>query len=454
MNPSATITVAVLSLLCAAAPAAAAEQQPDLTGKVSTADGKPLAGATAYVYTAGVKTGTSPFCPSCYADCGKTATSGADGSFRIPSLSPELRFNLLFVAEGYKPAFVNKVDPAVGPIEARLQPVSAAALDPSRVLKGRVLGPDGKPVVGASVEPFGCKTEARRWWGSMPGVDPLSITNARGEFLITSREPFLGLDVKVFARGLGPRVFNLLSPGAAGHELKLGTGATVTGRLTKDGKPLAGVNVGMVQKDRGTENFTGHLTIGTDADGRFMFSNVAPPGEWVVYGKMEDLAAQGSVAAEVVEVGPDDTTSDAGEFTVGPAHTVSGRVVLSDGKPVPPRTRLILSRDRAWDSQSVILDEQGRFTLRGVPPELVSISVRVHGYRISPKNRSVNLPNLSGFLEGLVDGDIPNLQILLEPGRPEPLDNKARQEAFDRVRENRARRIEGVPPPSISSIRE
>jgi hypothetical protein len=232
--------------------------------------------------------------------------------------------------------------------------------------------------------------------------------------------------------------------------LRLGTGATVTGRLLKDGKPLAGVSVGLVQEDRGVERFTGALSIGTDADGKFAFSNVAPAGQWVVYGQMASLGTHGALKAEVVDVGGDGSVNDAGEFAVGPTHVVSGLVMLSDGKPVPPHTRVILGRDAAWDSQTVTLDAQGRFTFRGVPPEVVSISTRVKDYHLSKQNRSLDRMNL-GSIEGLIDGDIEDLCILLEPGKqtlPTPEEVRA---GVDKSEANRKRRIEGIAPPATKA---
>ena len=131
--------------------------RPDLGGRVSGADGQPIAGATAYVYTAGVKVGTSSFCPSCYADCGKTAVSDASGEFKILSLDPELRFRILLIAEGYKPAFAENIDPVAGNrADARLEPMPTK-LDPARTLKGRILNPRGEPWWGPSSRPRGAR---------------------------------------------------------------------------------------------------------------------------------------------------------------------------------------------------------------------------------------------------------------------------------------------------------
>ncbi|HSZ58045.1 MAG TPA: hypothetical protein VK797_20445 [Tepidisphaeraceae bacterium] len=438
--------------------------RPDLNGHITTNDARPISGATAYVDTAGVKSGTSPFCPSCYPDCGKLAVSNAAGDFTIPSLNPELKFRLVFVADGYKPASLTNVDPAAGiPIAISLDRIPAQS-DPTQTLRGRVVGPDGKPVPRAIVTPEGCQTADKRWWGSMPGVDPMAVTNDRGEFILTSDHPAIAFDVKVEARALATQRFALLPLGQPSHDLQLHEGATVIGRLMLDGKPLAGVNVGLVQADRGVEVFTGPRKLATDADGRFTFVNIAPHGQWIVYGAMEDLLTRGSIKAQTLRVGEDGTTTDAGDLSTGPAHTLRGRVLLSDGHAIPMGTRLILDRETAWDSQTVILDKAGQFTFTGLPPESISLALMMRGYRFSMANHSLDRLNLTCLI-GAIDGDIDDLTILMEPGqwtgedikawidlaRPKPgpvmaADEQKSRESYQRYRNLKTTRIQGVKP--------
>ncbi len=92
--------------------------------------------ATLFIATAGPKVGTSPFCPSCYADCQKSAKADTEGKFEIKSLDPQLRFQVLAVATGFKPAYVNHVDPIQGPITVTLDPVEMAAAPPGNCLHG------------------------------------------------------------------------------------------------------------------------------------------------------------------------------------------------------------------------------------------------------------------------------------------------------------------------------
>src|SRR3954462_14428099 len=148
----------ILSLCILLAGALSADDRLTLTGKVTDPAGKPLERATVMVYHAGVKTGYSTFCPSCYSDCGKRVLTGADGKFTIASLSPDLFFELLVVHDGYLPAFVEKVDPAKTTPSAVLKPRDAIT-DPHRVVHGVVVDSHDPPVRDAVVQPQGIKAE-------------------------------------------------------------------------------------------------------------------------------------------------------------------------------------------------------------------------------------------------------------------------------------------------------
>jgi protocatechuate 3,4-dioxygenase beta subunit len=52
---------------------AVAAERLTINGRVTDASGKPLDHATVMVYEAGVRTGYSLYCPTCYVDCGKHA---------------------------------------------------------------------------------------------------------------------------------------------------------------------------------------------------------------------------------------------------------------------------------------------------------------------------------------------------------------------------------------------
>lgn len=394
---------------------AAETLRPDLTGRVQWTNGQPLK-ATVFISTAGPKVGTSPFCPSCYVDCRKSASTDNRGGFKIESLDPTLIFRILVVGEGLRPKFVEHVDPAKGPINVNLEPQLLAGVPPQLILRGRVIDMKGAPIQGAPVETLGYHTkDGGGRWGEIEGLDPLAVTDARGDFLITSRKEFASLDLKVEARGFANRMFLRVPGDAPTPSLQLTEGAAITGRVIWNGNPLANVEVGVVSEDRTPENFTGDFDVGTDADGRFAFVNLPPNVRYHVYGQMKTLADHGTTGIAVVDAGGDGSTTNVGDLAVGRANRLSGRVVLKDGKAIPPNTRLNVGLEDAWDSVLVDLDKDGSFNVGAIPNDTISLSLAVPGYRFSIKNESLDLQN-PFRLVGRIDHDITNLIILMEFG--------------------------------------
>jgi hypothetical protein len=240
------------------------------------------------------------------------------------------------------------------------------------------------------------------------------VTNLRGEFALTSRSPAEYISVQVKARGLASHLFGKLSPEKPSHELRLGRGVGVTGRIVREGKPLPGVVVGLVQASRNSRTFLGPTQIATDESGRFLFINVAPNDLYYVYGIMSSFKAYGSLRAFEVKACGDGTKTDVGELEVVPGHRLAGRIVLSDGKPLPLHTRILVSRGQAWDTQMAEVDEEGRFVVEGMPTEDYSVSSFIKGYEMSSKNECADPVN-PGLLEGRVDRDVSDLTILYEP---------------------------------------
>ena len=116
------------------------------------------------------------------------------------------------VREGYKPAFVEKIDPFKGPIRAELMPIAKDRLEDRHFVRGRVVDGERKPVAGAEISPATFKTEAH--WGFKPGIfDPVAVSNEEGGFLLTSNSPIKYVDVKIKARGFAGKIAVDLAPG-------------------------------------------------------------------------------------------------------------------------------------------------------------------------------------------------------------------------------------------------
>lgn len=403
--------------------------RPDLSGEVRAKDGSPLV-ATVFLATAAPKTGTSTFCPSCYADCRKNAKTDAAGNFRIESLDPQLTFQVLAVAKGYKPKFVSKVDPAKGPVQIQLEKTERTDAAPDHSIRGRVLDAKGTPIEGAVVEMEGIHTkDGGGRWGSIPGVDPLAVTDEHGEFFLTSRDPLGAMDVKIKARLFANRTFQNLESGGKAHELMLTEGATLTGRVLHEGRPLKGISVGVSASDRSSGSYLGNFEIGTDSEGRFAFINLPPDADFEIYGIMNTLKPFGAISAQRVHTAKNGEASDVGDLLIRPAYRLAGKVVLADGGAIANKTRLLVSREGAWDSMQLTLDADGNFDSPGIPAEVVSLSVRVNGYRVSGQNPSLDPLNPYRLI-GRMDRNITNLVLLLEKGpNLEPDYNSQRPES-------------------------
>jgi hypothetical protein len=152
----------------------------------------------------------------------------------------------------------------------------------------------------------------------------------------------------------------------------------------------------------------------TDADGHFQLLNIPPEKEYYLYAKMESLGDNGSLPLKTIKTGVTGSLLKLGELPLRAGWRVAGRVALSDGKSVPPGTRLMLGRERAWDYTEVTLDKDGGFEFTGVPDETVSLSVRIKGYTFSQRNPSLDW--LNGSIIGRVEKDIDSLILLMDPG--------------------------------------
>ncbi|HUR79419.1 MAG TPA: carboxypeptidase regulatory-like domain-containing protein [Thermoanaerobaculia bacterium] len=352
-------------VLLLALPVAAA----DLTGRIVDPTGKPVPEAHVYVYTAVPKKGVSVVCPSCYRDCGKQVDADAKGNFRIKSVDDALKFRLLAVAEGFEPALSEHNEKRDYELTLKARPSG----DDEHMVRGRVVDPQGKALVGALVEFHGVRQGQRKGWGAIPGIDPLSITNANGDFAIRVPDPDMLVDVRVRARNYGVRIARELLPGVPAQTVSVDVGATITGRLMNGNKPVPGARVGIAQVDHRSENWLGAEEIGTDAKGQFVMTGLATGIEYQVFPKMESVAPL-TVAPRVVKTGEDRSTADAGTFQLARGFRVAGKV---NGE-LPPETRVSLFTPN--DTQSVMVKSDGTFVFEGVPAGKVRMYAAAPGF--------------------------------------------------------------------------
>jgi hypothetical protein len=247
----------------------------------------------------------------------------------------------------------------------------------------------------------------------------LAVTDDDGVFRLGVGQDGDALYLSIKAPSLANLQTKPLDAGPTTHTITLGPGLTVSGRVVQDGKPLADVGLGMVQTDRNVIGYLGHFEFATDRAGGFAFANIPPMQSWYLYGLMDGLKSHGSIPIRTIKTEAHGSTLELGDIEVRPGYKLTGRLVLADGKPLPADTRILASREGAWDSQTATVGPDGRFSFSGLPPERLSLSTNIRGYHPSPKNASFDILNRMGLL-GTVQGDIDDLRFLLEPGsRPE-----------------------------------
>lgn len=387
-----------------------------LTGKVVDSLGQPLSNATVMVYHAGVKTGYSTLCPSCYADCGKRSRTDAAGSYTFTKLNSDLWFELLVVRDGYSPASVKANHSSYGMAPTAILSPRTPITDPARVAKGRVIDGVGNAVPDAVVNSVGVENDKGSMIGTIEGLDPLAVTNDKGEFQIVYAEPAKRMLLSVEARTLAPK-FAVLATGQDRQTIELARGATIRGRLMESGKPVGNAEIGLIAQARG--GFGPHLTmvgnpyselrVGTQEDGSFALTNVPVQTNWYVYAKMESVASRGATQPKVCATTRPEEIANVGDIQLRPGYRLEGKVLLSDGKSVPEGMRVIISSQRVLDSQTALLDKGGHFTFFSLPEGKYSISPAVRGY---------SFPEGHDGVETTVERNVNDFVITLDPEPP------------------------------------
>jgi hypothetical protein len=358
-------------------------------GKVLDANGNPVEHATVLVYEARLRQGYSVYCPTCWVDCGKRTITDVKGNYSIAGLNPDLVFKFLIVGNGYKTVFVDRVDPEKGPaMDAVLKP-RAVAGSPSQVVRGRIVNDQGTPVRDAVIEQQGVSFIGPRGLGRSFGPDdspdwvqPLAATDEQGEFEITYAKPAVEITLLVSPRAMAPKLVTLPT-GPEKRIIRVAQGATLRGRLVQpDGTPAANAEVALIAHSRRAGTVLPEIRIGTRGDGTFAITNIPAGRIWYIVPKMESLVNRGLAGdAAPVETKADGEEVDVGTINLRTAYTLRGKVVLSDGRPIPPDMHVTLSSDMSFDSQVTALGADGSFEFRGLSKGVYSVAAGIRGYR-------------------------------------------------------------------------
>jgi len=244
---------------------------------------------------------------------------------------------------------------------------------------------DGDPVAGAQVEVRGLMTQT-------------ASTDAKGQAVLHGVDAGW-IALSVTASGYAP-LHQVASIEQGQHELHvvLQRGAAVSGRVVDDdGKPVAGAHVvardvaSFFQLDDPKKD-----GAETDAEGRFTLAKV-PAGSYR-FVATDDTHAPGTSPPVTLD---GMTRKDGIEIVLKPAATLSGRVVNADQTAaayatvrVGPHDLGRMGPEVAGSMRQVVADQDGKFTLRGLPRE--ALRVRAESDAAASKIVDVDLSGGAG----------------------------------------------------------
>jgi uncharacterized GH25 family protein len=345
---------------------------------------------------------------------GSEVTTDAQGRFKFPVVADNLLYRLYALSDGYEAGLYSGADPKSEQLEIRLLPLSPQKPVGKFALRGRVVGPDEKPLELASVEPDGVGYEGGTRWGGSQNFPSQVFTDKNGEFVMSRDEPFSRLQLSINYPGLAHTKLWLDYTNAT-QTVNLGIGASVRGRVLKEGKPSAGIKVGIVGDERNSEVFAGYFTTKTGSDGSFNFTHLPPHTAWWIYGIMSSVKQYGAIQPTMAQSGAHGETKDIGDLNVIPALHLAGKVQTRFGEPLPKKLKVRIGYEKAWDSQAVDVDSAGNFILEGLSKGEINLSIEANDWRLASKNRSMDIWN-PWWLTGIMEKDKDDLLVVIEKG--------------------------------------
>ncbi|HSS48080.1 MAG TPA: carboxypeptidase-like regulatory domain-containing protein, partial [Thermoanaerobaculia bacterium] len=362
-------------------------------GEVTDTHGTPIAGAVVQSYLRSF----DPFqWAEDLASPPPEVKTSSEGRFRLADLPRGTPVQFQIEHEGYIPLRVPGVEV---PLQAPLH----LEMKTARGLTGRVVGPDGEPVGGATLS----RVQGSHTGGSaMTSEIELGFTDARGSFQVSGFEPGPN-DLRVAAEGYATKTVRGVTIPAdrdlEGLEVVLGRGTILQVRvLSADGGPVADarVRVALVQPGSGLrdmENLFRMPRMQTDERGTCQ-GELPQAGTYQVTASVDQRTA-----STVVQASAGTTPA---EIRLPAGVQASGRVTDAQGQPLSGvYLRLAAKQDQTTINQGATSGEDGTFVFTQVPDGTYRLRAARQGYTQSGEAREV----------AIAGSDVQGLDLQLEP---------------------------------------
>lgn len=386
----------------AAAPVIALRPAAAVEGKVTDADGRPVARAELTVQRAPAGFGPGPGRQIRRMFFGggalqrPEAWSRDDGSFHLGGLDPETPSDLLAQAKGFAPATVE----LLGLAPRRTKPGVVVTLTRGASLTGLVVDEKGQPIRGAeiSLEPSSRDGSPGAWLRVFESAraeqTTKGVSDGDGRFTVENISPgFYGVAARCrgFATTTAPaRDLKEDAPVDIGR-IVLEPGVTVDGKVVdKSGRPIEGAQISAGSRDLRGAVFARLLGGGqpdavTGSDGRFSIPDRRRGEKLEISADREGYASASLTGVTAPPLQPL-------TITLATSSAIEGRVVDADGKPALGAT-VMIGRQRARGALMMTAmigtlhasdaDEDGRFRVEDLEPGPVTLRASAPGFKDS-----------------------------------------------------------------------
>ncbi|MHB1558602.1 MAG: sigma-70 family RNA polymerase sigma factor [Isosphaeraceae bacterium] len=361
--------------LALAAWAAVGQQQDEpaaatVAGRVLDEKGQPIAGADVWLP---VKFDDPP-------EITPHATSDAQGRYILALPArwkdqpvPHRNFTLWAYAKDQRlaaaTAWKTLTEKKPEPVDITLGPATDTAF--------RVIGPDGRPAVGATVEPYHFRTP--RAYEFLPAallkvVRASTDASGRAALPALPREGFYTVQVMTGATGVQRLRLRDLAAEPAEREIRLRPAGRIEGQVVADRPEWAkGMEVYLITSDpgdpsgMGLDRTAGYAQVTTGPDGTFVVPAIAGGRLWIMAGVDNALPVRPRL--------PQNLDIPAGQSTrveipLVPAVKVAGVIrVAGSGQPVKGAS-ISVGYGAPRQSDQVETDAQGRFTANVLPGDV------------------------------------------------------------------------------------